>query len=95
MTPFVGKYASRFDMRMLATIAFIVLSMTSFLRSNFNLQVDYMHVAGVQLIMGIGVALFFMPVLQILLSDWMGARSRRAPAWPRSCVRWAAASRRR
>ena len=36
MTPFVGKYASRFDMRMLATIAFIVLSMTSFLRSNFN-----------------------------------------------------------
>ena len=72
MTPFVGKYASRFDMRMLASVAFIVLSMTSFLRSNFNLQVDYMHVAGVQLIMGIGVALFFMPVLQILLSDLDG-----------------------
>jgi len=72
MTPFVGKYASRFDMRMLATVAFIVLSMTSFLRSNFNLQVDYTHVAGVQLIMGIGVALFFMPVLQILLSDLDG-----------------------
>jgi len=29
-------------------------------------------VAGVQLIMGIGVALFFMPVLQILLSDLDG-----------------------
>ncbi|HBS62794.1 MAG TPA: MFS transporter, partial [Stenotrophomonas sp.] len=68
MTPFVGKYASRFDMRMLATIAFVFLSFTSFLRSGFNLQVDFGHVAGIQLIMGIGVALFFMPVLQILLS---------------------------
>jgi len=72
MTPFVGKYASRFDMRMLATIAFIFLSFTSFLRSGFNLQVDFGHVAGIQLIMGIGVALFFMPVLQILLSDLDG-----------------------
>ncbi len=72
MTPFVGKYASRFDMRMIASFAFVFLSFTSFMRSDFNLQVDYAHVAGVQLIMGIGVALFFMPVLQILLSDLDG-----------------------
>lgn len=72
MTPFVGKYALRFDLRMLATVAFIFLSFTSFLRSNFNLQVDFGHVATVQLVMGVGVALFFMPVLQILLSDLDG-----------------------
>jgi DHA2 family multidrug resistance protein len=72
MTPFVGKYASRFDMRWIASFAFVFLSFTSFLRSGFNLQVDFAHVAGVQLIMGIGVALFFMPVLQILLSDLDG-----------------------
>ena len=72
MTPFVGKYASRFDMRWIASFAFVFLSFTSFLRSGFNLQVDFTHVAGVQLIMGIGVALFFMPVLQILLSDLDG-----------------------
>ncbi len=72
LAPFVGKYAGRYDMRMLATIAFVVLSLTSFLRSGFNLQVDYRHVAGVQLLMGAGVALFFMPVLQILLSDLEG-----------------------
>ncbi|MET0548922.1 MAG: DHA2 family efflux MFS transporter permease subunit [Xanthomonas sp.] len=72
MTPFVGKYASRFDLRMLASIAFIFMAATSFMRSDFNLQVDFPHVAGVQLLMGVGVALFFMPVLQILLSDLDG-----------------------
>ncbi|MBZ3239776.1 DHA2 family efflux MFS transporter permease subunit [Xanthomonas perforans] len=72
MTPFVGKYALRFDLRMLATIAFIFMSFTSFFRSNFNLQVDFGHVATIQLVMGVGVALFFMPVLQILLSDLDG-----------------------
>ncbi|MEB1529665.1 DHA2 family efflux MFS transporter permease subunit [Xanthomonas sp. WHRI 7945] len=72
MTPFVGKYAPRFDLRMLASVAFIFMAATSFMRSDFNLQVDFAHVAGVQLLMGVGVALFFMPVLQILLSDLDG-----------------------
>ncbi|WP_066094823.1 DHA2 family efflux MFS transporter permease subunit [Xanthomonas massiliensis] len=72
MTPFVGKYASRFDLRMLASVAFLVLSATSFVRSGFNLDVDFGYIAEIQLIQGIGVALFFMPVLQILLSDLDG-----------------------
>lgn len=69
LTPFVGKYANRFDLRMLASIAFVAMSLTSFARSHFNLDVDFEHVAMVQLLQGFGVALFFMPVLQILLSD--------------------------
>ncbi|GAB3353454.1 DHA2 family efflux MFS transporter permease subunit [Lysobacter tyrosinilyticus] len=69
LTPFVGKYAHKFDLRMLATLAFIAMSMTSFMRSGFNLDVDFNHIAFVQLLQGFGVALFFMPVLQILLSD--------------------------
>ncbi|HHW4680245.1 MAG TPA: DHA2 family efflux MFS transporter permease subunit [Xylella taiwanensis] len=72
MAPFVAKYASRFDLRILATIAFVFMSATSFQRSNFNLQVDFYDVAMIQLVMGVGVALFFMPVLQILLSDLEG-----------------------
>src|SRR5690606_12851952 len=72
VAPVLGKFGHKVDMRYLATIAFFVLSMTSFLRSGFNLQVNFEHVAGVQLIMGVGVALFFMPVLQILLSDLDG-----------------------
>ncbi|MET0290374.1 MAG: DHA2 family efflux MFS transporter permease subunit [Pseudoxanthomonas sp.] len=69
LTPFVGKYAARFDLRVLASFAFLVMAGTSFLRSGFNLDVNFERVAEIQLVQGLGVALFFMPVLTILLSD--------------------------
>ena len=69
LTFFVGKYATRMDLRFLAAAAFLVMGLTCFMRSDFNLQVDFNHVAMVQLLQGLGVALFFMPVLTILLSD--------------------------
>lgn len=69
LTPLVGKYATRFDLRIIASLAFIVMAATSFARAGFNLDVDFERVAMVQLWMGLGVALFFMPVLTILLSD--------------------------
>lgn len=69
LTPFVGLYAARFDLRVVASLAFVAMALTSFARSSFNLDVDFNHVAMVQLWQGLGVALFFMPVLTILLSD--------------------------
>src|SRR3546814_2118321 len=69
LAPLVGKYATRFDLRIIASLAFIVMAATSFARAGFNLDVDFERVAMVQLWMGLGVALFFMPVLTILLSD--------------------------
>jgi len=69
LTFIVGKYASRTDMRLLASCAFLVMGATCFMRSDFFLQIDFWHVAGVQLFQGLGVALFFMPVTTILLSD--------------------------
>ena len=69
LTVFVGKYANRFDLRLVGSIAFVVMGITCFLRSDFYLGVDFQHVAMVQLLQGLGVALFFMPVLSILLSD--------------------------
>jgi DHA2 family multidrug resistance protein len=69
LTFLVGKYAPRTDMRLLASCAFLVMGTTCFMRSEFFLQIDFWHVAGVQLFQGLGVALFFMPVTTILLSD--------------------------
>jgi len=69
LTFFVGRYAMRFDLRILATVAFVVMGGTCFLRSQFYLDIDFYHVAMMQLMMGLGVALFFMPVTVILLSD--------------------------
>lgn len=39
------------------------------MRAGFTNEVDFTHIAMVQLFMGIGVALFFMPTLSILMSD--------------------------
>ena len=69
LTPFVGMYATRFDLRLVASLAFVAMAVTSFMRADFNLDVDFRTIAEVQLFQGLGVALFFMPVLTILLSD--------------------------
>lgn len=69
LTPFIGKYAVKTDLRLLATGAFIVMSVTSFIRSGFFVGIDFFHVAAAQFLLGLGVALFFMPVMTILLSD--------------------------
>lgn len=69
LTFIVGKYAPRTDMRLLASCAFLVMGTTCFMRSEFFTQIDFLHVAGAQFIQGLGVALFFMPVTTILLSD--------------------------
>ncbi|WP_175649398.1 DHA2 family efflux MFS transporter permease subunit [Pseudomonas sp. Marseille-P9899] len=69
LSPFVGKYAHRFDLRLLAGLAFLAIGASCFMRAGFTHEVDFQHVAMVQLFMGIGVALFFMPTLSILLSD--------------------------
>ena len=72
LTPFVGKYAARFDLRVLASFAFLAMGLASFYRSGFTADVDFAHVAWVQFFQGFGIAFFFMPVLTILLSDLEG-----------------------
>jgi DHA2 family multidrug resistance protein len=69
LTPFVGRYIGRFDLRMVAGVAFLVMSATSFFRSSFYLDIDFYHVAMTQFVQGLGVAVFFMPITQIMLSD--------------------------
>ncbi len=69
LSPLVGRYANHFDLRMLAGLSFLAMAITCFMRANFTTEVDYQHIAIVQLIMGLGVAFFFMPILSILLSD--------------------------
>jgi DHA2 family multidrug resistance protein len=71
-TFWVGKYGTRMDLRWLAAFAFVVMGLTCFIRGRFTTEVDFYHVAMAQLLQGLGVALFFMPVLTILLSDLEG-----------------------
>lgn len=69
LAPLVGRYAYKVDMRLLVTLAFIVMGSASFMRAGFNTQVNFEHIALIQLFMGVGVALFFMPLMTILLSE--------------------------
>jgi DHA2 family multidrug resistance protein len=73
LSPLVGKYAQRFDLRVVATMSFLILGGTSLWRATFNTEVDFNHIALVQLVQGLGVALYFMPLLTIVLSDLKGA----------------------
>ena len=65
----VGRYAANFDLRLVASVAFVAMGATCFMRSDFTLDIDFRHVALMQALMGVGVALFFMPTTVILLSD--------------------------
>jgi DHA2 family multidrug resistance protein len=69
LAPFIGRYAMRFDLRAVTSIAFLVIGGACLLRSSFYSDIDFPHIATVQLIQGLGLAFFLMPVLTILLSD--------------------------
>ncbi|WP_160060731.1 DHA2 family efflux MFS transporter permease subunit [Psychromonas sp. L1A2] len=69
LAPLIGKYAHKMDMRILASISFVVIGISCFLRANFNTFVDFASVAEVQLFMGIGIAFMFMPLTTIFLSN--------------------------
>ncbi len=72
LTFFVGKYATRMDLRVLAAAAFMIFGVTCLMNAGFNAQVDFRSLFEVRLLQGLGTALFFMPVLTILLSDLEG-----------------------
>jgi DHA2 family multidrug resistance protein len=72
LTPVLGKMGAKIDMRKLSALSFIVISISCYLRTHFNAEVDFVTIASIQLFMGIGISLFFMPMTTILLSDLSG-----------------------
>jgi DHA2 family multidrug resistance protein len=72
LTFWVGKYAHKFDLRWLTAFSFAVMGFICFRFGSFNTEVDFWAVALTELMLGLGIALFFMPILTILLSDLEG-----------------------
>ncbi|MFC0592950.1 DHA2 family efflux MFS transporter permease subunit [Ottowia pentelensis] len=68
----VGRYAHRVDLRWLAAIAFAVMGTVCLRFGSFDTQVSFAVVALTELMMGAGIAIFFLPVLTILLSPLEG-----------------------
>jgi DHA2 family multidrug resistance protein len=72
LTPFIGRYATRVDLRILCSLSFLIMGASCLMRAQFNTDIDFRTIAGVQMFMGIGVAFFFMPLTTIVLSNLQG-----------------------
>ncbi|MBN9697956.1 MAG: DHA2 family efflux MFS transporter permease subunit [Zoogloea sp.] len=68
LSPFVGKILPRSDPRRIATVAFLVFALVSFMRSGFSTGIAPVDVVIPQLIQGIAMACFFIPLVSIVLS---------------------------
>jgi DHA2 family multidrug resistance protein len=68
LSPVVGRSVSKVDPRYLASIAFVLFALISYMRSRFNAQVDIETLMIPTIIQGAAVACFFIPLVTITLS---------------------------
>ena len=74
MSPIIGRFQSKFDLRMLNTLGFAIFAACSFWMSHFNSDVSYFKLVLPRFLMGGGIALFFVPINQIILSNLPGSK---------------------
>ena len=77
MSPIVGKMLSKHDPRIIATFAFLVFSLISYMRAGFNTQADLYTIMLPTFIQGAAMATFFIPLTTVTLS---GLDPHRIPA---------------
>ncbi|MEO8752187.1 MAG: DHA2 family efflux MFS transporter permease subunit, partial [Casimicrobiaceae bacterium] len=68
MSPIVGRALTRIDPRIIASLAFLLFALVSWLRSRFNVQVDMATLMVPTILQGAAVACFFIPLVSITLS---------------------------
>jgi DHA2 family multidrug resistance protein len=68
LTPLVGKKVAVWDPRRMATAAFLVFALVLWMRSNFTVQTDFVHILVPTLIQGGAMAFFFIPLTTITLA---------------------------
>lgn len=74
LMPLVGKTVNRVDPRIMVTISFLVFVVVLMMRSGFNTQADLMTLLTPTLIQGIAMALFFVPLMTLIMAGIAPAR---------------------
>ncbi|MDR2604732.1 MAG: DHA2 family efflux MFS transporter permease subunit, partial [Desulfovibrio sp.] len=69
IAPCVGKYAHRIDLRILITASFLVFAGCMQVRTLFSPQADITFILIPQIVQGIAVALFFVPITTLAFAD--------------------------
>ena len=68
MSPLVGRFQHKFDMRLIITCGFAIFAACSYWMAHFNADASYFKLVLPRFVMGCGIALFFVPVNQVILS---------------------------
>lgn len=67
-SPWVGKNIHRIDLRLLASVAFLVFATVFWMRSHFTTQTDVQALLIPTIIQGVAMAFFFIPLVSLTLS---------------------------
>ncbi len=68
LTPFVGYYMGKLDLRIIISAGFIVFALTSFWQSHFYTQVGFRQLIEPRFVQGLGITFFFTPLISIVIS---------------------------
>ena len=68
VSPLIGKYIQRLELRVVTSFAFVVFGVTSFWFASFPTSANFGALIVPRFIMGIGIACFFIPLNQIILA---------------------------
>jgi DHA2 family multidrug resistance protein len=68
ITPVLGRNLPRLDPRVVASVAFAIFAVVSFMRAGFNTQVDPAHVIVPTIIQGAAMGTFFLPLTALALA---------------------------
>ncbi|WP_345992562.1 DHA2 family efflux MFS transporter permease subunit [Sulfurimonas sp. HSL-1716] len=68
-SPIVGNNLHRLNLRVLVSVSFILFALSYFWMANFTTDIDIIHASLPRLLMGIGMAMFFVPLTSIIISE--------------------------
>jgi DHA2 family multidrug resistance protein len=66
---FIGKYMGLFDLRKIAALSFFLFALGFFYQAQFTTQVDLRTVMLARFFQGFGIAIFFLPIVQLSFSE--------------------------
>jgi DHA2 family multidrug resistance protein len=72
LAPVIGKNIHRINLRIAPTFAFSVFALSLFWVSKLNDQASFMQLATPRILQGFGLALFFLPINQIIMAGVSG-----------------------
>jgi MFS transporter, DHA2 family, multidrug resistance protein len=69
IAPFVGRHIARINLRLASSLAFLIFGVNTLWLSGFNETANFALMAMPRFWQGLGIAVFFLPLNQIMMSD--------------------------